>query len=141
MNTHQHIPRPLVRANQWTIVITVIAFMITRIPALLLIPLLSGLSSLYFNVHPIMEIAKKFLKKPMNQYVQEDKQPQRFNQILAVSMLSLAFVSSLLGSTFFSLFFSILVLSACSLAIMGFCVGCYIHYQISLFKQRNIKNT
>jgi hypothetical protein len=37
--THQHIPRPLVRANQWTIVITVIAFVITRIPALLLIPL------------------------------------------------------------------------------------------------------
>lgn len=136
----QNIPRPLVRANQWTIIITVIAFVFTRNPYLLLIPLLSGLSSLYFNVHPIMEIAKKFLRKPLNLYIQEDKQQQRFNQILAVTMLSMAFLSSLLGWTFLSLFFAIMVLSACSLAIAGFCVGCYIHYQISLWKQRNTKN-
>lgn len=138
--THQNIPRPLVRANQWSIIITVIAFLFTRIPYFLLIPLLSGLSSLYFNTHPIMEIAKRFLSKPLNQYIQEDKQQQRFNQILAVSMLLMAFLSSLLGWTFLSLFFAVMVLSACSLAIAGFCVGCYIHFQISLWKQRNAKN-
>ena len=49
MNTHQNIPRPLVRSNQWVIVISVIAFMITRQSALLLIPLLSGFSSLFLN--------------------------------------------------------------------------------------------
>lgn len=140
MMTPQTLPRPLVRANQWTIIITVIAFLFTRNPFLLLIPLISGLSSLYLNVHPIMEIAKRLLSKPLNQYVQEDKQQQRFNQILAVFMLSMAFLSSLLGWTFLSLFFAVMVLSACSLAIAGFCVGCYIHYQISLWKQRNTKN-
>ncbi len=141
MNQNQNIPRPLVRANQWVIVISVIAFMITRLSFLLLIPLISGLYSLYFHVHPIMEIAKRFLRRPLNQYVQEDRQQQRFNQILAVSMLSLAFISILFGWTGLSLFFSAMVLIACSLAIMGFCIGCYIHYQISLYKQRKIENS
>lgn len=134
--THQNIPRPLVRANQWTIIIAVIAFVFTRTPYILLIPLLSGISSLYLNVHPIMEIARRFLSKPLNQYIQEDKQQQRFNQILAVTMLSMAFLSSLFGWTFLSLLFALMVLSACTLAIAGFCVGCYIHYKISLWKQR-----
>lgn len=138
--TQQNIPRPLIRANQWTIIITVIAFLFTRNPYLLLIPLISGISSLYLNIHPIMEVAKKFLRKPLNQYIQEDRQQQRFNQILAVSMLSMAFISSLLGWSFLGLFFAVMVLSACSLAIAGFCVGCYIHFQISLWKQRNTKN-
>lgn len=141
MSTHQNIPRPLVRSNQWVIVISVIAFMITRQSVLLLVPLLSGFSSLFLNIHPIMEVTKRFLRKPMSEYVQEDKQQQRFNQILAVSMLSMAFISSILGWTWLSLFFSVMVLTACSLAIMGFCIGCYIHYQISLWKQRRIENS
>lgn len=141
MSTHQNIPRPLVRSNQWVIVISVIAFMITRQSVLLLVPLLSGFSSLFLNVHPIMEVTKRFLRKPMSEYIQEDKQQQRFNQILAVSMLSMAFVSSILGWTWLSLMFSVMVLTACSLAIMGFCIGCTIHYHISLWKQRRIENS
>lgn len=141
MLTNQNIPRPLVRANQWVIVISVVAFMITRQSALLLLPLLSGLYSLFLNVHPIMEITKKFLRKPMSEYIQEDRQQQRFNQILAVSMLLSAFISSLLGWTWLSLMFSAMVLTACSLAILGFCIGCYIHYQISLWRQRKIQNS
>ncbi len=141
MTTNQNIPRPLVRANQWVIVISVIAFMITRQSVLLLPPLLSGLYSLFLNVHPIMEIAKRFLRKPLNEYGQEDKQQQRFNQILAVSMLLSAFISSLMGWTWLSLLFSIMVLTACSLAILGFCIGCYIHYQISLWRQRKVENS
>jgi hypothetical protein len=141
MLTNQNIPRPLVRANQWVIVISVIVFMITGQPALLLIPLLSGLYSLFLNVHPIMEITKRFLRKPLNEYIQEDRQQQRFNQILAVSMLLSAFISSLMGWTWLSLMFSAMVLTACSLAILGFCIGCYIHYQISLWRQRKIQNS
>lgn len=141
MLTNQNIPRPLIRANQWVIVISVVLYMITQASVFLLIPLFGGLSSLYLNVHPVMEITKKFLKKPMNQYVQEDKQQQRFNQILAVSMLLSAFISSMFGWTWLSLFFSIMVLTACSLAIMGFCIGCYIHYQISLLRQRKADNS
>jgi hypothetical protein len=141
MNSNQTIPRPLVRANQWVIVISVVAFMLTRVSAILLIPLLSGLSSLILNIHPVMEVTKRFLSKPFSQYVQEDKVQQRFNQILAVSMLSLAFISAMFNFTWLSLFFSVMVLLACSLAILGFCVGCYIHYQISLWRQRNIENS
>ncbi len=141
MPVNQTIPRPLVRANQWSIVITVILFMFTRALWLLLIPLLSGLSSLFFHVHPIMELTKPLLKKPMSHYVQEDKTQQRFNQILAVTMLSASLISAWLGWTALSLIFAAMVLAACSLAILGFCVGCYIHYQISLWRQRKLENS
>jgi membrane associated rhomboid family serine protease len=141
MNQSQTIPRPLIRANQWTIIISVIAFLFTRASWILLIPLLSGLSSLIFGYHPIMEIVKPLLKQPMGQYIQEDKIQQRFNQILAVSMLSLSVISFWLGWISFSIFFAVMVLIACSLAVMGFCVGCYIHYQISLWRQRKIENS
>jgi biotin transporter BioY len=141
MNPISNIPRPLVRANQWVIVISVVAFLLFRMVGLLLIPLLSGISSLLFNVHPIMEIAKRFLSKPLNTYVQEDRQQQRFNQILAVALLSMAFVSALLGWMWLSLLFSVMVLTACSLAILGFCIGCAIHYQISLWRQRKLENS
>ncbi len=141
MNQNQTIPRPLIRANQWSIIIFVIAFLFTRASWILLIPLLSGLSSLFFGFHPIMEIVKPLLRQPMNRYFQEDKTQQRFNQILAVSMLSMSVISFWLGWTALSIFFAVMVLIACSLAIMGFCIGCYIHYQISLWRQRKIENS
>lgn len=141
MNQNQTIPRPLIRANQWTIIISVIAFLFTRASWILLIPLLSGLSSLFFGFHPIMEIVKPLLRQPMNRYFQEDKTQQRFNQILAVSMLSMSVISFWLGWMSMSIFFAVMVLIACSLAVMGFCIGCYIHYQISLWRQRKIENS
>lgn len=141
MKSNQTIPRPLIRANQWTIIICVIAFLFTSASWILLIPLLSGISSLIFGYHPIMEIVKPLLKQPMGHYIQEDKIQQRFNQILAVSMLSLSVISFWFGWMTLSIFFAVLVLIACSLAIMGFCVGCYIHYQISLWRQRKLENS
>lgn len=141
MKSNQTIPRPLIRANQWTIIICVIAFLFTSASWILLIPLLSGISSLIFGYHPIMEIVKPLLKQPMGHYIQEDKIQQRFNQILAVSMLSLSVISFWFGWMTLSIFFAVMVLIACSLAIMGFCVGCYIHYQISLWRQRKLENS
>ena len=141
MKSNQTIPRPLIRANQWTIIICVIAFLFTSASWILLIPLLSGISSLIFGYHPIMEIVKPLLKQPMGHYIQEDKIQQRFNQILAVSMLSLSVISFWFGWMTLSIFFAVMVLIACSLAIIGFCVGCYIHYQISLWRQRKLENS
>ena len=130
------IPRPLVRANQITIVISVLAYFLTEINLFLLIPLSFGLSSLIFGFNPIMELVKLFLQKPYSKYVPEDKEEQKFNQTLAVIMLSISFIASLFGLVFISYLFAIFVFLAAFIAILGFCIGCYIHFQINQFKYK-----
>jgi len=134
------IPRPLVRVNQWSIVISVILLVITGNIIWLFIPLLSGMSSLLFDFHPLMALAKPFLKKDFSQYVLEDKIQQRFNQTLAVIMLSLSVLSHWLGWPILTYIFAAMVFTASGVAILGFCIGCFIRYQWILMKQ-NRKST
>jgi hypothetical protein len=132
-NMKNSIPRPLVRANQLTIVLSVLAYFITEVNLFLLIPLSFGISSLLFGFNPIMELVKLFLSKPYSKYIPEDKEEQKFNQILAVTMLSISFVASLFELMFISYLFAIFVFLAASVAMMGFCIGCYIHFKINNF--------
>jgi len=130
------IPRPLVRLNQLSIALSSILFIVTNQNLILLLPIFIGLSSLIFDYNPLMVLGKKFLKKPMKEYIQEDKAQQRFNQILAVSMLILAFISNVLNMTILSVIFTTMVFLASSIAILGFCIGCFIHFQYHMLKYR-----
>ena len=99
---------------------------------ILLIPLLSGLSGLAFGVNPVFKIARRFLKKPAASYLQEDAADQRFNQILAVSMLSASLLSFMLDMPVLGYLFSAFVFTAALVALLGFCVGCFIRYQLMM---------
>lgn len=130
------IPRPLVRTNQWIIVLSVDLTWISGIEWLLLIPLLAGLSGLLFGFNPIMQFAKLFLKKEPKAYIPEDWDQQQFNQKLAVSFLAAGFISFLAGWNVLGYIFTILVAVAAFVAILGFCIGCFIHYQWRQYKYR-----
>ncbi len=131
------IPKPLVRANQSVIVSSVLISWVLSIWSdsfylILLIPLLSGLSGLAFGVNPVFKIARRFLKKPAASYLQEDAADQRFNQILAVSMLSASLLSFMLDMPVLGYLFSAFVFTAALVALLGFCVGCFIRYQLMM---------
>ena len=131
------IPKPLVRANQSVIVASVLISWVLSIWSdsfylILLIPLLSGLSGLAFGVNPVFKIARRFLKKPAASYLQEDAADQRFNQILAVSMLSASLLSFMLDMPVLGYLFSAFVFTAALVALFGFCVGCFIRYQLMM---------
>lgn len=130
------IPRPLVRLNQSMIAISSILSIVTGFSWILLVPIMIGISSLFFNYNPLMDFGKRFLRKPLNEYLQEDKEQQRFNQILALSMLTLAYLSSMLGFSIISYVFATMVFLASSVAKLGFCIGCFIHYQYNMWKYR-----
>jgi hypothetical protein len=130
------IPRPLVRLNQMVIAISSILYLISGNNFILLFPIITCASSLFFNFNPIMVVGKRFLRKPLNEYVQEDKAQQRFNQILAFSMLVLSYVFSLLNFSILSLVFASMVFVASTVALLGFCIGCFIHYQYHMWKYR-----
>ncbi|MFC3771176.1 DUF4395 domain-containing protein [Paenibacillus sp. GCM10012303] len=125
----EFIPRPLVRTNQWVIVLSVLATWITGVYWILVIPLLAGALGVLFDFNPIMRLARLFLRKPAFAYIPEDKAEQRFNQILAASFLLIALAAYSFQWTAIAYTFTAMVALAAIVAIMGFCVGCFVRYQ------------
>lgn len=130
------IPQPLVRTNQWFIVLSVIASWLTGNVWILAIPLAAGLSGLLFGFNPIMRIARSFLKKPVKEYIPEDWEQQQFNQLIAVICLAGGLVSYLLGIPLLGYIFTIMVALAAFIAILGFCIGCFIRFQWKKYQAR-----
>lgn len=130
------IPKPLVLATQWTIVLSVVIALITQNAWILLLPLVSCLVSIFFGFHPIMLIVKRFLKKPLNQYLQEDPAQLKFNQWMALSFLLIAVVSYVLDWKMLFNVASMMVGMAALVAILGFCIGCFIRFQFQQYQYR-----
>ncbi|MER1998389.1 MAG: DUF4395 domain-containing protein [Lysinibacillus sp.] len=130
------IPRPLVRLNQWTILLSVILTWFTGIYWILLLPLLANLSGVILKVNPIIKIGRNFLKKDPQSYIPEDVDQQRFNSTIATACLTLAFTGFAAELSWLAYTFSIMVAIASFVAILGFCVGCFIHFQINQFNYR-----
>lgn len=137
MNKHMRsIPRPLVRTNQWVIVLSVLLTWFIKQPWILAIPLAVGLMGLISGFNPIMRIARLFLKKNPSQYIPEDWEQQQFNQKISVICLAGGLISYLLNWSILAYFFTIMVAAAAFVAILGFCVGCFIRYQWQQYQYR-----
>ena len=130
------IPRPLVRTNQWVILLSVATALLSGQMWILVIPLTGGLLGLLFNFNPVMRLAKLFLKKRPSDYIPEDHSQQQFNQAIAVVCLGLGFISFLLGWNVTGYIFTLMVGLASLLAILGFCIGCFILYQWKQYSYR-----
>ncbi|WAH39947.1 DUF4395 domain-containing protein [Alicyclobacillus fastidiosus] len=130
------IPRPLVRTNQWVIVLSVLAFWTSGVTWFMLIPFVSGLSGVLFNFNPVMRLAKVFLHKPMSSYIPEDKPQQQFNQWIAIVCLFVSMFACTVHWIVVGYTISALVFLSALIAICGFCIGCFIRFQWLRFQQR-----
>ncbi|WP_062235544.1 DUF4395 domain-containing protein [Fictibacillus sp. FJAT-27399] len=130
------IPRPLVRLNQWFIVLSVAAVWLTGFEWVLLLPLAAGVSGLLFRFNPVMQFGKLFLQKPPSSYVPEEWNQQQFNQKIAVACLFFAYLSYILHYTIAAYVFTIMVFFAAFIAILGFCIGCFIRFQWQQYQYR-----
>ncbi|MDR0199716.1 MAG: DUF4395 domain-containing protein [Streptococcaceae bacterium] len=132
------VPRPLVRTNQVVILLSIIAAFSTHLYWILLLPILAGLSGILLNRNFVIRSARHFLRKKPSEYVQEDKSDLRFNQIIATTLLTLSLISLLLGNFILGIIFAAFVFIAASVAIAGFCIGCFLHYQLRqwLYRRR-----
>lgn len=136
MREIRSIPRPLVRTNQWTIFLSVIFTWITNQEWILAIPLIACLLGLFFNFNPVMRLAKLFLKKKPSEYIPEDADQQKFNSIIAIACLGLGFISFLLNWNVAGYIFTAMVGVASFVAILGFCIGCFILFQWKQYHYR-----
>ena len=130
------IPRPLVKTNQWVIVLSVVLTWVSGQEWFLLVPFIAGLMGLLFGFNPIMQIAKRFLRKDAKSYIPEDWEQQQFNQKIACLCLGLGFVGFFAGWNVMGYLFTILVAVAAFVAILGFCIGCFILFQWKQYQYR-----
>ncbi|MDT3424803.1 hypothetical protein J2Z22_000315 [Paenibacillus forsythiae] len=130
------IPRPLVRVNQSVIVVSVLLTWITGFYWFLAIPLAAGLLGLAFRYNPVIKLSARFLRKDRSAYILEDEEQQQFNQTIAVLCLAAGLISYLAGWLTTAYIFTAIVAAAAFVAILGFCVGCFIHYQWKMYTYR-----
>ncbi|MFI8687336.1 DUF4395 domain-containing protein [Rossellomorea sp. NPDC077527] len=135
-STAVSIPRPLVQLNQWFIVSIVALSWVFQIELLIILPLLVGMSALLFKYNPVIKTGKLFLKKEPSAYQQEDADQQQFNNIIAVSCLGAAILSAAAGWSTAYYIFSGMVFMAASVALAGFCIGCFIRFQWKRFQYK-----
>jgi len=130
------VARPLVRINQVFISISVLLAIGFNQLWLLMVPMVFNLSALLFNYHPVMHLGKLFLNKNLSMYAQEDVADLRFNQTIVVSLLSAALLALVFNQSLVAIILSSMVLLACLVALMGFCVGCFIRYHLNQWVYR-----
>ncbi|MGB3260844.1 DUF4395 domain-containing protein [Paenisporosarcina sp.] len=134
------IPKPLVLANQWTIVLSVVISLITQSAWILFIPLVSCLLSLFTGFNPVLALVKQFLSKSPDQYEQEDYDQLQFNQWMAVGFLLVATISFFMNWSVLFNIATVMVGIAALVAIMGFCIGCFIRFQYQKWNYRRKKS-
>lgn len=130
------IPRPLVRVNQWTILLSVILTWVTGAYWILLLPLIANLLGVAIKFNPIIRFGKLFLKKEPKAYIPEDATQQRFNSAIATVCLALATIGFAFNISWLGWTFSVMVALASSIAILGFCIGCFIFFQINQYRYK-----
>ncbi len=130
------VARPLVRINQVFISVSILLALGLNQMWLIIIPMLVNLSALLFNYHPVMKLGKRLLRDDLSIYAQEDVADLRFNQTIVVSLLSAALLALFFNQGVIAIVMSVMVLIACLVAIMGFCVGCFIRYHLNLWIYR-----
>ncbi|UPW84829.1 DUF4395 domain-containing protein [Lysinibacillus sp. Ag94] len=136
MSQPHAIPRPLVRLNQWTILLSVILTWITGVAWILAIPLVANLLGVLCNYNPIIRVGKLFLKNALSTYIPEDAQQQKFNSSIASFCLAGGILGYLLQWQVVGYLFTGMVAIALSLAIAGFCIGCFFHFQLKQWQYR-----
>lgn len=129
------IPKPLVQTNQAFIFISVLSALFIH-KAILIIPLTIGIYTLITKQNPIISIGKQLLSKPLNGYPQEDKEQQIFNQWIATICIGLSTLFFYFGLNVLGYVFSIMVMAASGIALMGFCIGCFIRYRYLMWKHK-----
>lgn len=136
------VPRPLVRVNQWSIFLSVILTWITGQYWLLAIPLIANLLGVFTGFNPIMRFAKLFLTKDIKSYIPEDVGQQKFNATIATICLAGGLIGFIIQIPAVAYSFTVMVAVASFIAILGFCVGCFIHFQYNQYRyRRSLKNS
>lgn len=137
-NMCRDIPMPIVKLNRWVLVIGILAGLALGQPlvttALLLILLPAVLWGQKASL--VFQIGSRLFAARIPGAPTEDHRLMRFNNSIACIFLGLAQIGFLTGRPVLGWALSLAVVVAASVALMGFCVGCFLYFQFKLNRYR-----
>ncbi len=137
------IPIPIVTLNRSIIVTSAVLALLTQQPLVItaLFALLLPASLFGRRASLIYWLGQQLLAKQIAQpdTLIEDSQTQRFNNILATLLLGFAQLAFLMQNPTLGWTFVGMVLVAATVALLGFCIGCFFYYQFRLNQYRLVQ--
>ncbi|GIW08580.1 MAG: hypothetical protein KatS3mg060_3385 [Dehalococcoidia bacterium] len=132
------IPMPIVMLNRWTLLTGVIAGLVLQQPLLTTVVLGLLLPGVLFGQRwsPIFRIGSLILARWIPDAPREPRVLMRFNNSIAVGCLAAAQLAFLAGAPLIGWIFAGMVALAAAVALAGFCVGCFLYYQLKQVRVR-----
>jgi hypothetical protein len=132
------IPMPIVRLNRWVIVGGVLIGLLTGQPLLTTALFLVLLFAVLFGPRGslVFRAGSALFARQIPTAEREDRRLMKFNNTIALVLFGLAQVFFLIGLPVIGWAFSIMVAVAASIALAGFCIGCFLFYQFKIQKTR-----
>ena len=132
------IPMPIVKLNRWTLVIGIAVGFALQLPWITTILFALILPAALWGRHysPIAQIGKRLFARQNETASKEEARLMRFNNTIAAVMLGVAQIAFLLNTPAVGWGLSLGVALAASVALAGFCVGCFLFYQFKLQRYR-----
>lgn len=132
------VPFPIVTLNRAVLTVGVLVALLTQqiwiITILFLIILPTTLFGKRFSL--VYYIGKILFKKQIQNSQYEDAGLQRFNNTIATTLLGFSQISFLAGQSILGWIFASMVMLASGVALLGFCIGCFLYYQFKIQRYR-----
>ena len=136
------IPLPVVRFNRWVIVVALGTGFAVQQPLFTTALFLMLLGSVVFGPAGslVFQIGRRVLRTQVDEARRrgdvEDRRLMRFNNSIAVLVLGAAQIAFLTGSIALGWVLCGVVVVAATVALLGFCVGCFFFYRFRLTQFR-----
>jgi len=132
--TNIGIPLPIVTLNRIFLTFGVLFALISQqvwITTLLFVLLLPAVI-FGKNFSPIYLLGTVLFRTRIKSAKYEDTALQRFNNTIAVTLLGFSQIFFLFNQSIAGWIFASMVMIASGVALMGFCVGCFLYYQFKI---------
>jgi cation transporter-like permease len=132
------IPLPIVRLNRTLLVVGVIASIALQQPLITTALFVLVLPAALFGRRgsPVYALGSRLFASRLADAEQEDVRLMRFNNSIAAILLGAAQLAFLFGAPLAGYAFSAMVGTAALVALLGFCLGCFLYFQFKLHKRR-----
>jgi len=132
------VPMPIVGLNRWVLLVGIVVGLVLQQPLLTTLLFLILLPAVVIGQRAslIFRVGKRLFARQIPTAEREDRRLMRFNNTIALALLGLAQVAFLLGAPLVGWVLAGLVAVAAGVALAGFCVGCFIYYQLKLNRYR-----
>ncbi|MFZ4525435.1 MAG: DUF4395 domain-containing protein [Chlorobium sp.] len=132
------IPLPIVKLNRLVLLAGIAAAIVFQLPIVTTALFVIILSAVVFgkNGSLIFFIGSRLFAKQNKDAATEDPRLMRFNNSIAALLLGGAQIAFLSGAPLVGWIFSGIVAVAATIALAGFCFGCFLFYQFKLQRFR-----